>query len=361
MAAHSLANQTRLDSRLVGSSPAFKEAIDLATRYAECVAPVLVVGETGTGKDLVARAIHYLGPRRDRAFIPVNCGALPDPLVESELFGHARGAFTDAGRARRGLVREAQGGTLFLDEVEALSQHGQVILLRFLQDASFRSVGEDQSQHADVRIVAACNVDLSSLSQRGGFRADLFFRLDVLRVNLPPLRERPEDLDLLVPQLLRNAAKTTGGPPKEISNEALALLRSFSWPGNVRELEHALVRAHLNSTADCIDVETLLASSPALGVVASRGVGAGGCPSLREAKRAAVAHVEWQFVTEALAITNGNISEAARMFNMQRATLSKLVKKHAHVAGNPAASCHGLTKLATAQSSGTQAAIPPPN
>ena len=336
MSAHKLVTHTKLESMLVGTSRGLREAIDLATRYADCAAPVLVVGETGTGKDLVARAIHYLGPRRDRAFIPVNCGALPDSLVESELFGHARGAFTDAGRTRRGLVREAQGGTLFLDEIEALSLHGQVVLLRFLQDASFRSVGEDQSQQADVRIVAACNVDLFGLSQRGEFRADLFFRLDVLRVTLPPLRDRSEDLDLLVPHLLRNAALATTGRPKEISDEALALLRSFSWPGNVRELEHTLVRAHLNSTADCIDVETLLASSPALRVAVSQGAGGRGCTSLQEAKRAAVANVERQFVTEALAIGNGNISEAARMCNMQRATLSKLVKKHALV---PRAHC----------------------
>jgi len=361
MDAHILANQTSLDSRLVGSSRAFKEAVDLAIRYAGCVAPVLVVGETGTGKDLVARAIHYLGPRRDRAFIPVNCGALPESLVESELFGHARGAFTDAARTRRGLVREAEGGTLFLDEVEALSQRGQVVLLRFLQDASFRSVGEDQSHHADVRIIAACNVDLSSLSQRGGFRSDLFFRLDVLRVNLPPLRERLEDMDVLVAQLLQTAARTNGGPPKEISSEALALLRAFSWPGNVRELEHTLVRAHLNCTADRIEVETLLASSPALNVVASQRTGAAGCRSLREARRAAVAQAECQFVTDALTMTNGNISEAARMFNMQRATLSKLVKKHSHVAGQRAASNHRLTKFAIPGSGGTNVPTPPPN
>jgi transcriptional regulator with PAS, ATPase and Fis domain len=332
-AAAKLSTHREFDSGLVGTSPSFREAIDLATRYAECAAPVLVVGETGTGKDLVARAIHYMGSRRDRAFIPVNCGTLPDTLVESELFGHARGAFTDAGRSRRGLVREAQGGTLFLDEIEALSRHGQVVLLRFLQDASFRSVGEDQSQHADVRIVAACNVDLLGLSRRGEFRSDLFYRLDVLRVNLPPLRERQEDLDLLVPHLLSSAAQNTKGPPKQISNEALALLRSFNWPGNIRELEHTLVRAHLNATADCIDVETLLASSPALGVIAPPKAAAGACTSLRKAKSAAIADIERQFVTRALAMTKGNISEAARVCSMQRATLSKLAKKHAIFAG----------------------------
>jgi two-component system, NtrC family, response regulator GlrR len=351
-----------LDSRLVGSSAAFKAALDLATRYAECAAPVLVVGETGTGKDLVARAIHYIGPRRDRAFIPVNCGALPDSLFESELFGHARGAFTDAGRSRRGLVRGAQGGTLFLDEIEALSPHGQVALLRFLQDASFRSVGDDELQHADVRIVAACNIDLCSLSQRGGFRADLYFRLDVLRVNLPPLRDRPEDVDLLVPHLLRNAARAAAGPPKGISDAALGLLRSFHWPGNVRELEHTLIRAYLISTDDCIDVKALLASSPALERVGKRGVAIGGRPSLREAKRAAVGDVERQFVKAALARTNGNISEAARLCNMQRASLSKLAKKHAIVAGSQAAPDDCLAELskdALTYARSTRAVAPP--
>ena len=317
-----------LDAMLVGTSAGLRKALDLVARYADCAAPVLVVGETGTGKDLVARAIHYLGPRRDGAFIPVNCGALPDTLIESELFGHARGAFTDAARTRRGLVREAEGGTLFLDEIEALSPRGQVVLLRFLQDASFRAVGDDQTHKADVRIVAACNVDLFSLSQQGGFRSDLFFRLDVLRVDLPLLRERPEDLDLLVPHLLRGVAQTTTGPPKAISDEALALLRSLNWPGNVRELEHTLVRACLSTTAGCIDVDTLLTSSPGLREAAAQRSGERGCASLREAKRAAVVNVERQFVMEAMAVGNGNISEAARICNMQRATLSKLVKKH---------------------------------
>jgi DNA-binding NtrC family response regulator len=174
---------------------------------------------------------------------------------------------------------------------------------------------------------------------------------------MPPLRERPEDLDLLVPHLLRNAARTTTGPPKQICAAALALLRSFSWPGNVRELEHTLVRAHLNSTADCIDVQALLASSPALRVAASRGERAKGSASLREAKRAAVARVERQFLMEALEIGNGNISEAARICNMQRATLSKLMKKHAVVAG----AYRRLGKSATAQESGTGETQPQSN
>jgi two-component system, NtrC family, response regulator GlrR len=315
---------------IVGASRAFKTAISLMVRYTSCIAPVLVVGESGTGKELVARATHYLGARRDKPFIPVNCGALPDTLIESELYGHARGAFTDASRARRGLVRQAEGGTLFLDEVEALTPRGQVALLRFLQDASFRSVGEDQVQHADVRIVAASNTDLREQVRRGEFRADLFFRLDVLRVELPPLRARPGDLDLLVPYLLKKAARTTGGPPKTVSRAGFELLRAFTWPGNVRELEHTLLRAHLTSTGLCIEADALLASAPALAcTVAPSNAAVAAGSSLREAKRSALSVVERRFVEEALAMTNGNISEAARLCDMQRASLSKLAKKYA--------------------------------
>ncbi|VTU28864.1 sigma 54-interacting transcriptional regulator [Variovorax sp. RA8] len=316
---------------IVGASHSFKTAISLMMRYTSCNAPVLIVGESGTGKELVARATHYLGSRRDKPFIPVNCGALPDALIESELYGHARGAFTDASRARRGLVRQADGGTLFLDEVEALTPRGQVTLLRFLQDASFRPVGEDQVQHANVRVIAASNTDLRELVQRGDFRADLFFRLDVLRVELPPLRARPDDLDLLVPHLLKKAARTTGGPPRSMSRAGFELLRAFAWPGNVRELEHTLLRAYLSSSGLCIEADALLASAPALahGDAAAAGTVVASCSSLREAKRSALRVIERRFVEEALAMTNGNISEAARLCDMQRASLSKLAKKYA--------------------------------
>jgi two-component system response regulator GlrR len=321
--------RAQLGASIVGASPAFKAAISLMVRYTSCAAPVLIVGESGTGKELVARATHYLGPRRDMPFIPVNCGSLPDTLIESELFGHARGAFTDASRARRGLVRQAEGGTLFLDEVEALSARAQVTLLRFMQDKSFRSVGEDQVQHADVRVVAASNMDLREQMQRGDFRADLFFRLDVLRVELPPLRARPDDLDLLVPCLLKKAASTTGGPTKTVSTAGFELLRAYAWPGNVRELEHVLLRAHLTSASPRIEAEALLASAPALGGAAAAPSATSSASSLREAKRCALDSVERRFVEDALAMTNGNISEAARLCDMQRASLSKLAKKYA--------------------------------
>ena len=321
--------ETRLLHGLIGASTAFLSAIALVHRFARSKAPILITGETGTGKEFAAHAAHYLSDRSDAAFIPINCGALPDTLIESELFGHVRGAFTDASRARPGLVREAEGGTLLLDEVEALSPRGQVLLLRFLQDASFRSVGEDHSRCADVRIIAASNVDLRRLVERGGFRSDLLFRLDVLSVTLPPLRERIDDILLLVRHLLAKAARSEGGAPKTVSPAALAMLCSYSWPGNVRELEHVLLRAHLLSAGQIIDRQDLQECSTAL--MSEQ------CHRalinhnwLREEKLRAVSEVERRFVEHALSCSDGNISEAARMCHMERAAFSRMAKKCRH-------------------------------
>ena len=311
----------------VGASPAFTHALALIRRFAQSRAPLLLIGETGTGKEVAAHAGHYLSKRCDAPFVPVNCGALPDALIESELFGHAKGAFTDAGRARAGLVREAEGGTLFLDEIEALSPRGQVVLLRFLQDASFRAIGEEQRRQADVRIISASNVDLRRLVEKGEFRGDLLFRLDVLSVELPPLRARAGDIALLVPGLLAKAARSEGGEPKMLTKGALDLLCTYSWPGNVRELEHTLLRAHLLTPGALIDIPDLLRCSFAGDAPA--GPGAGVSPHCLRAEKLRAAHeVERQFVEHILGRTNGNISEAARLCNMQRAALSKMAKKH---------------------------------
>ena len=326
---------TDIDSRLarnfIGDSPALKAAMRLIGRFAPLQAPVLIVGETGTGKELAAHGIHYLSERRAGAFIPVNCGALPETLIESEFFGHARGAFTDASRARCGLVRQAAGGTLFLDEIEALPLRGQVILLRFLQDSSFRSVGEEQTRNADVRVVAASNVNLQELVRRGEFREDLLFRLDVLSVTLPPLRDRISDLSLLVPHFLEKAARSVGGACMDVSQDALELLSRHGWPGNVRELEHVLLRAHLLCTDLTIGSDDILRASPALKQDQ-------GCCSLldrsglRKEKLHAVGGVERRFVERALAQTNGNISAAARMCGIERAAFSRMAKRNACLA-----------------------------
>ena len=312
----------------VGSSLALKEAMVLICQFAPLQPPVLIVGETGTGKELAAHAIHYLSERRAGAFIPVNCGALPEALVESELFGHARGAFTDASHARCGLIRQAAGGTLFLDEIEALPPRGQVSLLRFLQDASFRSVGEEQTRHADVRVVAASNVSLGELVQRGTFRQDLLFRLDVLSVELPPLRDRISDLAQLVPHLLEKAARSAGGECKRVSESALGLLARYAWPGNVRELEHVLLRAHLLSAGSIIEADDVRKASPALALLRTSGPALDRL-ALRTEKMLAVIDVERRFVERALAQTHGNISAAARLCGIERAAFSRMAKRHA--------------------------------
>ncbi len=313
-------------SNFVGASPAFQEALALVRRFARSKAHILITGETGTGKELAAHAVHYLSERSDAAFIPVNCGALPDALIESELFGHARGSFTDASRARPGLIREAEGGTLFLDEIEALSPRAQVILLRYLQDSSFRSVGEESRRYADVRIIAATNVDLRRLVDRGEFRPDLLFRLNVLSIELPPLRDRLGDIALLVPHLLAKAARSEGGEHKAVSPAALDLLCGHAWPGNLRELEHVLLRAHLLSAGTIIDTQDLLGCSSSL-IGEQRQGPRVDRNSLREEKLHAVREVERRFVERALARTNGNISEAARLCNIGRTTFSKMAKK----------------------------------
>jgi DNA-binding NtrC family response regulator len=322
----------------VGGSPALKDAMALIRRFAPLRAPVLIVGETGTGKELAAHAIHYLSERRAGAFIPVNCGALPETLIESELFGHSRGAFTDASHARCGLIRQAAGGTLFLDEVEALPHRGQVSLLRFLQDASFRSVGEEQTRHADVRIVAASNVKLCALVERGEFREDLLFRLDVLSVELPPLRDRISDLALLAPHFLGKAALTAGGDGKCLSPAALELLSQHTWPGNVRELEHLLLRAHLLCSGSTIEGDDVRKASPSLdrlGAVST----ALDREGLRRQKMLAIVDVERRFVERALAQTNGNISAAARMCGIERAAFSRIAKRLATIGAALAECC----------------------
>lgn len=312
---------------LVGTSFAFEEALSQLQRFARARAPILIFGETGTGKEHAARAAHAFSERSAGRFIPVNCGALPDTLLESELFGHARGAFTGASHVRSGLVREADGGTLFLDEVEALSARGQVMLLRFLQDLTFRALGEERLRHADVRIIAASNVDLRQLADKGEFRLDLLFRLDVLSVVLPPLRARCGDIEPLALHLLAKAAHSEGSEPKSLSPAAQAILCAYSWPGNVRELEHLLLRLHLLCPGAVIGADDLVKCAPALNPPAPAGA-APDASSLRQQKLMAARNVERRFVERALALSDGNISEAARLCKMERATLSKLAKKY---------------------------------
>jgi len=313
---------------LIGQSPAFLHALGLARRFARCEATVFLQGETGTGKELVARAIHYLGARRSFPFIPVNCGALPDTLVESELFGHARGAFTDARDARRGLIAEAQDGTLFLDEIEVLTPKAQVALLRFLQDHEYRPLGGTLVRNADVRIIAASNANPGDLARDGRFRRDLLFRLDVLSIDLPPLRERERDVVLLAEMFLKRLSAQYRSPPKAIHLDAVSRMLRHEWPGNVRELENLIHREFLMNDSPMIHLHCLASpdahQTPARDAALSRLTES----RFREAKACAIANFERAYIVELLSRTRGNISQAARISGKERSRLAKLVKKH---------------------------------
>jgi len=313
---------------LVGNSPAFLEALELIRRSAACDATVLLQGETGTGKELAARAIHYLGARRKFPFVPVNCGALPDTLVENELFGHARGAFTDARDSRQGVIAQAQGGTLFLDEVEALSQKAQVALLRFLEDFEYRPLGGAEVHTADVRIIAAGNTDLAAAAKAGGFRRDLLFRLNVLPVDLPPLRARGRDVVRLAEMFLQRFARQYRRPPKSLHPEALERLLQYAWPGNVRELENVIHRELLMSDAPTIHMRCL---TPCAGDCAGAPEALAGTltkASFQDAKARAIAQFERAYIIELLERTGGNISQAARISGKERSRLGKMLKKY---------------------------------
>jgi DNA-binding NtrC family response regulator len=313
---------------LVGHSPAFLEVLELTKRFSTCDATVLVQGETGTGKELVARAIHYLGARRNFPFIPVNCGALPDSLVESELFGHARGAFTDARDARRGLIAEAQGGTLFLDEIEVLTPKAQVALLRFLQDLEYRPVGGAVVRDANVRIIAASNANLEELAGENRFRKDLLFRLNVLAVELPPLRERQSDIVFLAEIFLKRLTDQYRRAPKNLHPEAVTRLLTHNWPGNVRELENLIHREFLMTDEPMIHLRGMPPTGEAHTDSGEAGPSRLTESSFRKAKACAIAQFERAYIVELLSRTRGNISRAARISGKERSRLGKLVKKY---------------------------------
>jgi len=230
-------------SCLIGVSPVLREICQTVGKVACTRSPVLIVGETGTGKELIARSIHYNGPRRERPMVTVNCGSIPPDLLESELFGHAKGAFTGAVSAKRGLFEEADGSTLFLDEVGELSLDMQVKLLRVIEDRELRRVGDNRTVNLDFRVVAATNRDLEAEVRAGRFRGDLYYRLNVVCIRAPPLRERREDIPVLARHFLEKYARIYGREVEGISDAAMKVLMSQTWPGNVRELEHVIERA----------------------------------------------------------------------------------------------------------------------
>ena len=270
---------------LVGAAPAFRAVLDTLRQAAPTSATVLIGGESGTGKELAARLVHDLSPRAARPFVPINCAAIPEGLLESELFGHEKGAFTGAVSRREGRFERADGGTLFLDEVGEMPPAVQVKLLRFLQDGVLERVGGGEPVRLDVRVVAATNKDLAAEARAGRFREDLFYRLDVVAVRLPPLRERGEDVPLLAMTFLRRLADANGKRLSGFTPAALAALERYGWPGNVRELLHAIERAVILTRGEVIDVGDLpeairLAAGPPAGAPGAVATGPGGAISI---------------------------------------------------------------------------------
>jgi transcriptional regulator with GAF, ATPase, and Fis domain len=300
---------------IVGESVALRRVFGVLDRVTESRVPVLVTGESGTGKELVARAVHFNGPRRERPFVALNCAALPETLLESELFGYVRGAFTGADRDRAGILEQANGGTLFLDEVGDMSPAMQVKLLRVLESGELARLGDRRTRRVDVRFVAATNRDLAARVRAGLFREDLLFRLNVVAVPLPPLRERAGDIPLLVEHFLRRHAERSGTPPLRVSPEALAVLEGYAWPGNVRELESVLTSVALLSQGPVVGLADLAFRPELTGGVAG-GPGRTGWDG-----RSTLADIERAVAAEALTHFDGNKSKAARALGVNRNTL----------------------------------------
>jgi len=315
-------------AKLIGEAPAFLNAIRHLPDVAKSEATVLITGETGTGKELVARAIHYLSARTAFPFVPVHCGSLPDTLLESELFGHERGAFTDARTQRHGLIVQAEKGTLFLDEVEAMTLKAQVALLRVLQDKRFRALGSSREQQANIRIVAATNASLEHLVQAGTFRADLYYRLCVFSVHLPPLRERKGDIITLTRHFLKKHVPADR-PELQLSPDACEALLAYDWPGNVRELESAIIRGIHLSRTNVIEVKDLGIPSEieSLQNLPVTIVSAESC-SFKAMKQKMIETFEREYLNRLMREHQGNVSHAAQAAGKERRELGKLLKKY---------------------------------
>jgi DNA-binding NtrC family response regulator len=303
---------------LLGESPSFLEEIRKLRLVARCDITVMIWGQTGTGKELVARAVHYLSPRCDRPFVPIDCAAVPPELTESELFGHERGAFTGAVTRSRGLIAAANQGTLFLDEVDALSLSVQAKLLRFIQEREYRPLGSSEIRKADVRIISASNRDPQQLVRNKELREDLYYRLNVVQLRLPGLRQRREDVVLLARHFAAKYAARFKQPVREFSRGALQKLLMHQWPGNIRELENVVEAAVALCDGPLIRASDLpLASEPTQ------------CPaSFRDAKARIIAEFERDYIVRLLCACAGNVSEAARAAGKNRRAFWELMCKH---------------------------------
>jgi len=319
---------------LIGTSRCFLQVTGMIPLLSTAKSTVLISGETGTGKELFARALHYTGERKGKPFVPVNCAALPDHLIENELFGHSKGAFTGAFIDKPGLFHEANGGTLFLDEINSLSMMVQSKLLRVLQDQEFRPLGSTKTRTVDVKIIAATNTDLRYLVETRQFREDLFYRLNVLSVALPPLRDRKEDILLLAGHFLKVYAKEFGRGAIVIGHSAKAKLMGYDWPGNVRELQGVMQRAVAMASGETLEAQDLdlpenerpELAGPTMTLV-SRGMVSDDA-SFQAMKTKVIEEFERAYLSELLSTHHGNISRAARAAKKERRAFQRLLQKH---------------------------------
>ena len=316
---------------IISVNPRIRQLLELVKQVAPTTATVLIQGESGTGKELFARAVHFLSPRAERPFVEINCGAIPHELLESELFGHERGAFTGAVALKKGKFEVANHGTLFLDEIGELPKELQVKLLRAIEDKRFTRVGGIRPIQTDVRIVAATNRDLKEEVRRGNFREDLYYRLKVVSLQIPPLRERKEDIPLLARHFLKKHEKMAGRPIRDISPEALRILQSYDWFGNVRELENVIMQAMIFARGELITAADLPQEIVEAAKRQSEWV-----PRTKQELQAerrlryaqVDAELEIAFLRNALARAHGNVSEAARITGYDRRQIQNMMKKY---------------------------------
>lgn len=309
---------------MIGNSIAFQNLLRQIGKIACTDACVLIEGETGVGKELTARAIHYLSARRSKPFISLNCGAIPESLIESELFGHTRGAFTDAKTNRSGVICQADGGTLFLDEIDSLPSKGQVALLRFLQDRRYRPIGQSLEQVSNSRVIAATNQPLQDLVERRAFRSDLMYRLNIIRLQVPPLRERKTDIVLLARHFLKVYCERYGLPSKTLHSSSWVWMMRYEWPGNVRELESVIHRNVLLSEDHEIIIDECVPQLQSQPMPPSTYE----FLNFQEAKAHAIAEFERGYLSKLVKETHGNVSAAARLACKERRSFGKLLKKY---------------------------------
>lgn len=311
-----------------GVSALFLRTIEEIRRFSHSQAPVLIQGETGTGKELGARALHYLGPRREGPFIPVNCSSLPDSLFENEVFGHTKGAYTDAKESYSGLVAQAENGTLFFDEVDSLQPRAQASLLRYLQDKIYRPLGSSSYFIGKTSIVAATNQNLDRLVSDGKFRDDLLYRINTIKINFPSLRERPEDITLLARIFLRKLSEQYDQPPKSFHPDTLRWFETQRWPGNVRQLENCVHRAFLLSQSAFIRIDDQQRRSSGAEHPTVHLPNSITDFRFNEMRDVIIKKFERQYLHRLMVLTQGNVSQAARLADKERRCLGRLLKKH---------------------------------